>query len=86
MNDEVAIESSSDIAIIGYAARFPGAENATQYWENLVHGVESIRISFIVNRPKEEEGFRLERVEGRGRQQLYATRGYSLDRPEGKRY
>ena len=43
MNDEVAIESSSDIAIIGYAARFPGAENGLQFWENLANGVESIR-------------------------------------------
>ena len=50
------------------------------------HGWESVRISFIVNRPKHEEGFRLERVEGKGRQQSYATRAYSLDRPEGKRY
>ena len=33
----------ADIAIIGYAARFPGAENAGQFWENLSRGVESIR-------------------------------------------
>ena len=26
------------------------------------HGWESVRISFIVNRPKNEEGFRLERI------------------------
>jgi len=50
------------------------------------HGCESIRISFIVNRPAHEDGFRLERVEARGREQRYATRAYSLDRPEGKRY
>jgi ribulose-bisphosphate carboxylase small chain len=50
------------------------------------HGWESVRISFIVNRPKNEEGFRLERVEDRGRIQRYATRAYALDRPEGKRY
>jgi hypothetical protein len=25
-------------------------------------------------------------VEGRGREQRYSTRAYSLDRPEGKRY
>src|SRR5277367_2781737 len=43
MNPEDSIESTSDIAIIGYAARFPGAENAGQFWENLCHGVESIR-------------------------------------------
>ncbi len=35
--------TSTDIAIIGFAARFPGADNAAQFWENLVHGVESIR-------------------------------------------
>ena len=39
--------SASDIAIIGYAARFPGATNAEQFWANLCHGVESIR-SFTV--------------------------------------
>ena len=43
MNHEDPIEPASDIAIIGYAARFPGAENAGQFWENLCHGVESIR-------------------------------------------
>ncbi len=37
------ISTGSDIAIIGYAARFPGAENAAQFWDNLSHGVESIR-------------------------------------------
>jgi ribulose-bisphosphate carboxylase small chain len=30
-------------------------------------GVESLRLSFIVNRPKEELGFHLERTESRGR-------------------
>jgi ribulose-bisphosphate carboxylase small chain len=50
------------------------------------HGWESVRISFIVNRPKDEEGFRLERAEGPGRTQRYAIRGYGLDRPEGNRY
>jgi acyl transferase domain-containing protein/thioesterase domain-containing protein len=35
--------SGTDIAIIGYAARFPGADNVAQFWENLIHGVESIR-------------------------------------------
>jgi acyl transferase domain-containing protein/thioesterase domain-containing protein/acyl carrier protein len=43
MNPEDSIEPTSDIAIIGYAARFPGAENAGQFWENLCRGVESIR-------------------------------------------
>ncbi|HEV3272930.1 MAG TPA: SDR family NAD(P)-dependent oxidoreductase [Candidatus Methylacidiphilales bacterium] len=47
MNHEDSIEPASDIAVIGYAARFPGAENAAQFWENICHGVESIR-SFSV--------------------------------------
>ncbi|MGK0153139.1 MAG: acyl transferase domain-containing protein/thioesterase domain-containing protein [Neolewinella sp.] len=32
-----------DIAIIGMAGRFPGASDVTEYWKNLVDGVESIR-------------------------------------------
>ncbi len=43
-------------------------------------------ISFIVNRPKDEPGFRLERQEVGGRSIRYTTRAYALDRPEGERY
>jgi acyl transferase domain-containing protein/thioesterase domain-containing protein/acyl carrier protein len=43
MKPDDATEAEENIAIIGYAARFPGAENAGQFWENLTHGVESIR-------------------------------------------
>ena len=50
------------------------------------HGWESVRISFLVNRPKTEEGFRLERASVHGRVQRYSTRAYASDRPEGKRY
>jgi ribulose-bisphosphate carboxylase small chain len=50
------------------------------------HGWESVRISFIVNRPKNEDGFRLERTEAQSRVQRYTTRAYATDRPEGKRY
>ena len=50
------------------------------------HSWESLRISFLVNRPADEDGFRLERAQGPGRRQQYAVRAYSLDRPEGKRY
>lgn len=32
-----------DIAIIGMAVRFPGANSVEQFWQNLVNGVESIR-------------------------------------------
>lgn len=50
------------------------------------HGWESIRLSFIVNRPKTEPGFALEREEGAGRQVRYRTRSYAVERPEGERY
>jgi len=35
--------SSSAIAIVGMAGRFPGARNVGEFWENLRDGVESIR-------------------------------------------
>jgi ribulose-bisphosphate carboxylase small chain len=50
------------------------------------HGWESVRLSFIVNRPKDEPGFRLERHEGAGRNISYTTTSYAADRPEGGRY
>src|SRR5208283_4862278 len=31
------------IAIVGMGARFPGAKNLAEFWENLRNGVESIR-------------------------------------------
>ncbi|MGI9543938.1 MAG: SDR family NAD(P)-dependent oxidoreductase [Cyclobacteriaceae bacterium] len=34
--------SEFDIAIIGMAGRFPGADSIESYWENLANGVESI--------------------------------------------
>jgi ribulose-bisphosphate carboxylase small chain len=49
-------------------------------------GWESVRLSFIVNRPKREPGFRLTRQETRGRSMHYAITPYSTDRPEGERY
>ncbi len=49
-------------------------------------GVESIAMSFIVNRPKNEPGFQLERQEVDGRSIRYTVRGYAADSPEGERY
>ena len=49
-------------------------------------GWESVRLSFIVNRPAEEPGFRLDRSEQAGRRIAYTTRAYATDRPEGSRY
>lgn len=35
------------IAIVGVACRLPGARDAAQFWENLIHGVESIRLETL---------------------------------------
>jgi len=47
---------------------------------------ESIAMSFIVNRPKSEPGFQLERQEVDGRSMRYTTRSYAANAPEGERY
>ena len=49
-------------------------------------GIESIAMSFIVNRPANEEGFTLDRQEIQGRSIRYTVRGYGANRPEGQRY
>ena len=49
-------------------------------------GVESVRLSFIVNRPAWEPGFELTRQEAAGRDIRYTIRSYATDRPEGERY
>jgi ribulose-bisphosphate carboxylase small chain len=50
------------------------------------HGWESMKISFIVNRPKEEPGFHVSREEVKGRSMRYSIKSYATDKPEGKRY
>jgi ribulose-bisphosphate carboxylase small chain len=49
-------------------------------------GWETIRLSFLVNRPLEEPGFRLRRLEAQGRVQRYAIEPYATDQPPGHRY
>ncbi|MEK6594497.1 MAG: ribulose bisphosphate carboxylase small subunit [Pseudomonadota bacterium] len=49
-------------------------------------GVESLRLSFIVQRPGQEPGFMLLREESKGRTQRYTLRAYATDQPEGQRY
>ena len=49
-------------------------------------GWETPRMSFIVNRPKEEPGFRLMRQEVDGRNIRYTVHSYATDKPEGQRY
>jgi ribulose-bisphosphate carboxylase small chain len=49
-------------------------------------GTESPTMSFIVNRPANEPGFKLTRTEGPGRTQSYSISAYATDSPEGERY
>ena len=53
---------------------------------NSVRGIESIAMSFIVNRPAKEPGFNPERHEIEGRSMRYTIRSYSANQPEGERY
>lgn len=49
-------------------------------------GVESPAMSYLVNRPKNEPGFRLRRQERDGRSMGYTIESYAVDKPEGDRY
>jgi len=49
-----------EIAVIGMAGRFPGANNINEFWKNLKNGVESI--SFFSGKELEEAGFSAELV------------------------
>jgi ribulose-bisphosphate carboxylase small chain len=49
-------------------------------------GVESIAMSFIVNRPPNEPGFGLVRQEANGRSMRYTVHSYATDKPEARRY
>jgi ribulose-bisphosphate carboxylase small chain len=49
-------------------------------------GTESIAMSFLVNRPKDEPGFGLVRQEAEGRTIRYTVHSYAADKPEAQRY
>ena len=49
-------------------------------------GVESIAMSFIVNRPAVEPGFGVVRQEIHGRSMRYTVHSYATDKPEAERY
>jgi len=50
-------------------------------------GTESVVLSFIINRPPEEPGFRLVRTEEGGRTIRYSIESYAVaQKPEGSRY
>jgi len=49
-------------------------------------GFETLRLSFMVNRPSLEPGFGLVRQEGAGRSIRYTVHSYATDLAPGKRY
>jgi ribulose-bisphosphate carboxylase small chain len=49
-------------------------------------GFETIRMSFLINRPSTENGFELVRAEGPGRNVNYTIRSYATEKPTGARY
>ncbi|HYG87013.1 MAG TPA: ribulose bisphosphate carboxylase small subunit [Azospirillum sp.] len=49
-------------------------------------GFETVRMSFLVNRPAREPGFELVRTEGPGRRVQYTLRSYATAAPPGERY
>jgi len=53
---------------------------------NPLRGRETVALSFIVNRPQREPGFRLDRQEAGGRAIQYTIHSYAADKPEGERY
>jgi ribulose-bisphosphate carboxylase small chain len=49
-------------------------------------GWETVRLSFLVQRPADEPGYRLARQEVQGRTIRYTLQPYAVDRPAGRRY
>ncbi len=49
-------------------------------------GKETLALSFLVQRPDREPGFRLERQQAPGRTNRYQLHSYATDRPQGERY
>ncbi|MDL4815961.1 ribulose bisphosphate carboxylase small subunit [Actinomadura opuntiae] len=50
------------------------------------YGRQTTALSFIVQRPPLEPGFRLDRAETSDRRIRYTLHSYATDRPEGERY
>jgi len=53
---------------------------------NAKYGKQTVALSYIVQRPSEEPGFRLERQEAHDRTIRYTLHPYATDKPEGSRY
>jgi ribulose-bisphosphate carboxylase small chain len=49
-------------------------------------GHETVRMSFIIQRPEHEPGFELVRADGKGRMMHYTLRSYATQVPPEQRY
>lgn len=49
-------------------------------------GRQTTALSYIVNRPQNDPGFRVDRQEAADRQIRYSVHSYATDRPSGERY
>ena len=49
-------------------------------------GRQTTALSFLVNRPADEPGFRLDRTDAHDRVVRYGIHAYATDRPAGRRY
>ena len=79
---QIAIKGSWTLSAISY----PGQDYIKVNAFDSTLGFETMRLSFIVNRPKHEPGFALVRQEGAGRQIHYTVTSYATGKPEGERY
>jgi ribulose-bisphosphate carboxylase small chain len=80
----------SDAAAGGYEVRACRAAYPEHYIRVCAYdaslGRQTTALSFIVNRPAREPGFRLDRQEGPDRRIRYTLHPYAADQPPGERY
>lgn len=82
LRDPVGVMEEVDACREAYPDRYVrvSAFDSTRGWE-------TVRLSFIVNRPEYEPGFRLMRQEIDGRRIRYTIESYAVaGKPEGERY
>jgi ribulose-bisphosphate carboxylase small chain len=71
--------------VLACRTQYPGHYiRVTAYDASL--GRQTTALSFIVNRPADEPGFRLDRQETTDRRIRYSLHPYAADRPRGQRY
>jgi ribulose-bisphosphate carboxylase small chain len=71
--------------VAGCRAAYPGHYIRVSAYDASL-GRQTTALSFIVNRPAAEPGFRLDRQEDRDRRVRYSLHPYAAGRPHGERY